>query len=130
MNNYFKREEQNAQKLGKKYGNLIKDIVIVAILALVLLFSAWKIFRGDSRKETIAQSTATENEKRVARILEQIDGVGEADVIVCENENGVQSVVVVCEGAKNFSVVLHIREAVAAALDTEQSAVKIYLKKQ
>ena len=48
---------------------------------------------------------------------------------VCEDENGVKSVVVVCEGANNFCVILDIREAVAAALGTQESAVKIYQKK-
>ncbi|MBR2375017.1 MAG: hypothetical protein IKA88_01880 [Clostridia bacterium] len=72
----------------------------------------------------------TESEQKIARILEEIDGVGDAEVIVCETEDGVKSAVVVCEGARDFTVVLDVREAVAAALGTEQSAVKIYLKKE
>ena len=40
------------------------------------------------------------------------------------------ALVVVCEGANDFQVVMHVREAVAAALGTEQKAVKIYLKKE
>jgi hypothetical protein len=87
------------------------------------------VFRGNDSKGESTNIVFTENEKKVARILEEIEGVGDAEVIVCENENGVQSVVVVCEGANNFQVVIDVREAVAAALGTKESAVKIYPKK-
>ena len=49
--------------------------------------------------------------------------------MICETEEGVLGAVVVCEGAKNIRVNMDIREAVATALGTKESAVKIYLKK-
>ena len=63
-------------------------------------------------------------------MLQEIDGVGDASVIVYEKEDEIESVVVVCEGANNLRVVLNVREAVASALGTEEKAVKIYLKKE
>ena len=65
----------------------------------------------------------------MALLLNEINGVGEVDVMIHETEEGVQSVVVVCEGAENLLVNMHIREAVAAALGTDEKSVKIYLKK-
>ena len=62
--------------------------------------------------------------------LQEIDGVGEASVIVYEKEGDVENVVVVCEGANDLRVVMNVREAVASALGTEQNSVKIYLKKE
>ena len=106
----------------------IKEIVLLMVLMVALIFSAWKIFAGKD-VNNVVNIAATETEKKVARLLEEIDGVGEAEVIVCENENGVQSVVVVCEGANNLQVVMDIRGAVAAALGTQENSVKIYLKK-
>jgi hypothetical protein len=47
---------------------------------------------------------------------------------VCETEDGVQSVVVVCEGANNLQVIMDIKEAVAAAVGAQEKNVKIYLK--
>ena len=105
----------------------IKDILIVSVLALVLVFATWKIFYTD--EDTVSQSHASETEARVSRLLENIQGVGDASVMICETEAGVQSVVVVCEGASDLQVILNVREAVAAALVTNQSAVKVYLKK-
>ncbi len=105
-----------------------KDWLILGILALVLFYTAWKIFQED--KQDQGTLSLTENEIKVMRLLQEIDGVGEASVVVCEDEDGVKSVVVVCEGANDLRVALNVREAVAAALNTEQKSIKIYLKKE
>ena len=109
--------------------NHIKEIIFVVILVFALLFAAYKIFGIDDGSNP-TNLVGTETEQKVARLLQEIDGVGKAEVIVCENEDGVQSVVVVCEGANDFRVVMDVREAVAAALGTQENNVKIYLKKE
>ena len=107
-----------------------KEIVLLIVLALALLFAVWQIFKKDDNSAEKTMASLSQSEVKVAQILEEIDGVGEASVVVCESENGVESVVVVCEGANNLRVVMNVREAVAAALGTEEKAVKIYLKKE
>ena len=107
----------------------VKNVLIVSFLALVLIFAAWQIFHTDATDEAVSVA-ATDTEAKVIRLLREIDGVGEADVIVYEAENTVKSVVVVCEGANNLRVVMNVREAVASALGAEEKAVKIYLKKE
>lgn len=106
----------------------IKEIAIISLLAFILLFACWKVFYSDESSET-SQTALTATEKKIALLLQEIDGVGEASVMVCETEEGVLGAVVVCEGANNIRVVIDIREAVATALGTEEKAVKIYLKK-
>ena len=64
------------------------------------------------------------------RLLSELDGVGDVDVIVNETDNQVESVVVLCEGAKNLNVVMNVREAVATALGTDEKSIRIYLKKE
>lgn len=113
-------------RLDKKW----KDVLLIALLGFVLLIAAWKIFNDDDTNTASSLSSGTENERRISRLLEQIDGVGQASVVICETEDGVKGVVVVCEGANDFQVVIDVREAVAAALNVEQKAVKIYLKKE
>ena len=107
----------------------IKDILLLSSLAIVLIFAAWQIFHTEDQEEAVAVG-ASQAEIKVMRLLEEIEGVGEANVIVYEAEDGAKSVVVVCEGANNLRVVMNVREAVAAALGTEENAVKIYLKKE
>ena len=106
----------------------IKDVLLLAVLALVILFAAWKLFYADKSDEEDVFLTQTE--LKVAKLLENIQGVGDADVVVCETEDGVRSVVVVCDGANDLQVVMHIREAVAAAVGTDEKSIKIYLKKE
>ncbi len=124
-----KDEKSIKTRLKTLWQGRIKEIALLGGLALVLLFAAWKIFQSDGDKET-AQLQLSDTEIKVVRLLEKIDGVGAADVIVCEGDGEVKSVVVVCEGAKDLRVIMNVREAVAAALDTEQKSVKIYLKKE
>ena len=71
----------------------------------------------------------SETERKLVSLLEEMNGVGEAEVMVCETEEGVLGVVIVCEGANDLQVNMHLREAVSTALGTAQSNVKIYLKK-
>ena len=106
-----------------------KDLLLVFSLLFALIVSAWQIFQKEETKETGAV-ILTETEVKVTRLLEEIEGVGEASVIVYEEGEGVKSVVVVCDGANNLRVVMNIRSAVAAALGMEEKAVKVYLKKE
>lgn len=120
---------ETGQKPRKRTDGKIKDLLILGVLALCLLVATWSVFQSDEG-ETTQTALLTENEQKVVRILEEIDGVGKASVAVCETEDGVESVVVVCEGAKDLRVVMDVREAVATALGTKQNSVKIYLKKE
>ncbi len=121
---------EKERKWSGLFSGRAKDVLLVGVLALVLFYTSWKIFRGENDSTEAAQLSLSETEVKVMRILQEIDGVGEASVIVCEEENAVKSVVVVCEGARNLRVVMNVREAVSAALNTEQKSVKIYLKKE
>lgn len=117
---------------GKKHklSGRTKDVLLIAILAFVILFAAWRLFALGDAEQASNANVYSDTEKRISQMLRQMDGVGDADVIVCETEEGVQSVVVVCDGAKDLQVIMHIREAVAAAVGTQEKDVKIYLKKE
>lgn len=120
----------NKATAGKRKGKgENRDILLLSVIAIVLLVAVWFVFYGKEDKNTTVDFVASENEKKVCRLLQEIDGVGEASVMICETEDGVTSVVVVCEGANNLQVIMDVREAVAAALGTDEKAVKIYQKK-
>ena len=92
--------------------------------------AVWKIFYTEDTATAYESSNVSQTETRVERLLEEIEGVGNASVMVCETEEGVQGVVVVCEGANDLQVLLNVREAVSAALGTDPKSIKIYLKKE
>jgi hypothetical protein len=106
-----------------------RDLWIVCLLGLVVLVSVWFVFREDGFSSAVS-TNANEAERNVSALLSQMEGVGDAEVMICETEDGVQSVVVVCEGARDLQVIINVREAVAAALGTQEKAVKVYLKKE
>lgn len=127
-NKTINTETQTARKRNIFDGK-IKEILLISVLALTLVFAVWKVFYDGDTKNVISVS-GSETEQKISLLLKEIDGVGEANVMICETEEGVKSVVVVCEGARDLQVVMNVREAVAAALGTEEKAVKIYLKKE
>lgn len=127
MDGKIKNSSPRNQKVGLFEGKT-KELLLLAALALILITAAWLIFHTEDSSKTALGVSTSEKEEKVIQLLQQIDGVGEASVVVCETEEGVESVVVVCEGANDFQVVINVRGAVAAALGTDEKSVKIYLK--
>ena len=121
--------DEKERKKPIKLRKSMKEWIFTLGVGLLLTIVAFQVF-GDTSNTDMSVSSQSEKERKVSLLLQQIDGVGESDVMICETEEGVQSVVVVCDGANNLQVVLTIREAVATALGTNQAAVKIYLKKE
>ena len=124
MNSEWNNREIRMQK--KK-----RDILILGAIAFVLILATWWVFsKENNTSSTSVVTTMSENERKVCHILQQIDGVGDVSVMICETEDGVQSVVVVCDGAKNLKVLMNVREAAAAAVGASEKSIKIYLKKE
>lgn len=124
----FTKKEDKAEKGFFKSGKL-KDVLLLFVLGLALFILVWNVFQSGNREDETALSM-TDTEQKVARILQEINGVGKANVLVCETEEEIVGVVVVCDGANNLQVIMDVREAVAAALGTQQKNVKIFLKKE
>ena len=82
------------------------------------------------RATPLPQSGVRARAKSGYALCLEIDGVGNVRVMICEDEDGVESVVVVCEGANDLRVNMDIREAVSAALGTDEKSVKIYQMKE
>lgn len=106
----------------------IKNIALLFGVAALLAVAVWRVFfTPSSDVEKSVESSSLETE--LSLLLNEMEGVGEASVMIYETEEGVQSVVVVCSGANDLQVNMNVREAVAYALGTDEKSVKIYLKK-
>lgn len=112
---------------------LKKNKVIIAISALliVLIAVAWALFGGnESILKTNSTSTeGSESEIKLMRILSEIDGVGRAEVMINEGEDGVEGVVIVCEGANNIMTRSDVINAVSVALKVDRNEIAIYAMK-
>lgn len=105
-----------------------KELFLLAVIGIILLLAIALVF-GDNKRTLNEAESLSDNEIKVCALLEQMQGVGDAHVMIYESADGVESVVIVCEGANDLQVIMNIREAVAAALGTQEKSVKIYLKK-
>lgn len=103
------------------------ETVILAVAAVALCLLIGIVFTKENAQNV---SFLTEEESKLVTILEKIDGVGEAQVMIGVSESGEKRVVVVCDGANKISVAMDVREAAATALGIEEKFVKIYLKNQ
>jgi hypothetical protein len=112
-----------------KMNSKIKDVFIISILAIILMFAVWQVFYKETGNDANVASIGNESEKRVAQILNKIDGVGDVEVLISETEGGAVGAVVVCEGANNIRVVMDIQEAVSVSLGVKKENIKVYLKK-
>ena len=119
----------NGEKESVLLSGRIKDVLWISIVALLLFSACFLVFNKEESAQSVALVQMSEKEQKISQILQEIEGVGEASVVVCEEDDEVKSVVVVCEGAKDIRVVMEVREVVATALNTQQKSVKIYLKK-
>ena len=112
--------------MAKKLKHKFLESLILAGFALILCFAVWSVFLTENTDATYT----TDEEAKLVALLESMDGVGEAEVMISMNENGTRGAVVVCDGATRLTVIADIREAVATALGIEQKNVKVYLKNQ
>ena len=123
------REENQEKRLSDKRKEQIKEMLLFCGLALILLVVVWQVF-GVKDKAAVKEITYSEKEIKVARMLTEMEGVGDVEVMIYEGEEGVESVVVLCDGATDLRVIISVREAVATALGTEEKRIKVYLKKE
>ena len=102
-----------------------KTLIIVAALIALLILVVYLFFGGNSASGDAVRSS---EEVRLASILESIDGVGDADVMITEHDGVIAWVVVVCEGADRILVKNDILNAVSTALDINKNIIAIYSK--
>lgn len=121
--------DNRGKMLTDKRKERIKEALFLCGLAMLLIMVVWQVF-GKNSKNASSEITYSEKELKVARLLEKMEGVGDAEVMIYEGEDEVESVVVLCEGAEDIRVIMSVREAVATALGTEEKKIKVYLKKE
>lgn len=116
----------------RKVLNFVKDnkkIIIVVILIIVLVGTIY-FLNGAKKKESSQVSAVeqSETEAKLSSILNMIDGVGSASVMINENKEGITGVIIVCDGANSIMVRNDILNAVSTALNIEKNIIVIYSK--
>ena len=105
------------ERLRSLWKNRTFRIVLICVVALALLFAVWKVFFGGGSAEEASGYMATEREQRLAELLEQVEGVDTATVMIAERDGVPVSAIVVFKGRDGILLRTRLTELAAAALD-------------
>lgn len=105
-----------------------RKIIIVVVLIVILIGAVYFINKGKKVSSEVAAtySAKSETEIKLIGILGSIEGVGNTDVMITENEGKILGVVIVCEGANNLMTRSDILNAVSTALCIDKKLIAIY----
>ena len=73
-----------------------------------------------------SEITGTELENRIENILNKIDGVGEVSVLLTYDDEKLEGIVVVAEGANNLDIKINIISAIEAVTGLGKHKIKVY----
>lgn len=110
------------KSLFKRY----KNIIIVLALLIIFIGIAVIFFGNSTQSLTVNNSSRSETETKLIRILSEIEGVGKAEVMVNEGKSGIEGVVIVCEGANNIMIRNDVINAVKIALNIDKNNIAVY----
>ena len=115
-------------KKTAEYLKAHKKILIIALMLAMLIAVAFLLYGSKNKVSTTVASDAVRSatETKLMRILSEIDGVGQAEVMITENGDKVEGVVIVCEGANNIMTRNDVINAVTTALKVEKNNIAIY----
>lgn len=112
------------EKLKNFFAKKSVKTVLVLLIALALLLAVWRVFF--SKGETTDVSAQTEEENRLSRLLEKIEGVEEASVMIGEKDGVPVSAVIVFQGEDGILVRTRLTEAAAQALGISNREVHVF----
>ena len=108
-----------------------KNALIVLLLLICLIVIAVAL-NGKSSLSVSGNTVITnienksETELKLQSILSEIKGVGQAEVMITEGEDGIEGVIIVCSGANNLMTRNDILKAVTTLLKVKGNNIAIY----
>ncbi len=107
-----------------------KNALIVLVLLIALIVIAISLNGNKSLSVSSIGGSNNQNksvtEIKLEQILSGIDGVGQAEVMINESEDGIDGVIIVCSGANNLMTRNNILNAVTTALNVKGNNIAIY----
>ena len=118
------------EKLGGKKSLWLLGFLIAAGILLIVLSYAWPEEQTQNAKKN-AVLVQDEVETRLARVLSQIAGAGQVEVLVMEDGyDGVRGVLIVADGAAELTVRTELMRAAMTALDVPASSVEVFARNE
>ena len=116
-------------------GPLVKDfralfekrtvrILLFGVAALLLLLAIWRVFFAG---EAVSGYDETQQEARISAMLERVEGIVEASVMIVEEEGEAVSCIVVYRGEDSILSRMRILDIASSALGIAKEKVQVYL---
>ncbi len=122
-----------------------KDVMLLMVLGGLILLILFCPMKKSGEKEAVSffssetgygtsQFTEDETEYRLERILEQMEGIGEVDVMITRGTEGdfygtdnppIEGIVVVCEDGNKSEKVLLIHDVIQALFSVDSHKIKV-----
>jgi len=106
-----------------------KNALIVLLLLAALIVIA--IFLNGNKSLSVTKTGGSSQNKsatelKLESILSEIKGVGQAEVMINESEDGIDGVIVVCSGGNNLMTRSDILNVVSTVLNVKENNIAIY----
>lgn len=115
----------NTEKFKKLFKNKVFRMILAGVAAFLLLFAVWRVFFRKTEPAS-ADYVPTDTEARLARLLEKIEGVEGATVMIGEEKGEAVSAVVIVRGDLGLLTRMRIVDAAANALGIARQDVLVY----
>ena len=102
-------------------------LLLVCGAALILMSYRMSETETPQRAQDIAYTEGS-MEARLARVLSQIEGAGQVEVLVMQNDAGILGVVIVADGAQQLTVRSDLMRAAMTALDVPAESVEVFAR--
>ncbi len=109
-----------------KSGKKLQIVAVAIIICVALVIYSSIAIKGDDNQVDSAVASSSTVEERLASILSSIEGVGDVEVMITEQEDNIVGVLVIANGAKDISVRLRLLDAASCALGVDRQIVNVY----
>lgn len=114
---------------GIKNIQIIVAIFIIAV-ALIIYSSVSTSLKTKSDTATSGiSSSMSEQEQRLSAILSRIEGAGEVEAMITQNNGEIVGVLITAQGANDITVRLRLLDAAATALGVSKQVINVYSRK-
>lgn len=110
-------------KVIKKNKNVF--ILCIVVVALIIVLYFLNLGQDEGAKNVMK----TEAEIKLVNVLEGVDGVGQVDVFIYENDKKIEGIIIVCQGANDVMVRNNVLNLVSTAFNVDKNIIAIYLMK-
>ena len=116
----------NTERIKKLLQSRAFRVVAVCIGAFLLLFAVWRVFFSGGKSEPADTYSPTSLEERLAQLLDEIEGVDGATVMIGEKDGEAVSAVVIIRGDLGLVTRMRVLDATANALHIARQDVLVY----